>query len=219
MPRCVKGSTTAVTMWSPRKTTVMSARSRCSVALRNRGQPRCSKRARAARPRTTTALRSTRVTAPAPRVVYQRSWLFMPLHSVEAQPEFPGNFLGNGCACLLAGLVDLPRRVDQPDVAEGLGEIAQQLAAGGVDFFSQQTEIVGEADQPVEERLGAINLPGLSQAGDEPERTDDERPFLAPQPIGIQPLVVAVAQHETVLGELARDRFDGQSHARICRRK
>src|ERR1019366_6035850 len=62
-------------MWSTRKTTVISARSPWTAALRKRGQPRDSKRSRASRPRTATALRSTRLTAPAPRVGYQSNRL------------------------------------------------------------------------------------------------------------------------------------------------
>ena len=56
-----------------RNTRVIRARSPCTAALRKRGQPRDSKRSRASRPRMTTALSSTRLTAPAPRVVYQSS--------------------------------------------------------------------------------------------------------------------------------------------------
>ena len=40
------------------------------------------------------------------------------------------------------GLVDLPRGRDQADVAEGLREVAEQLAAGGVDLLRQQAEVV-----------------------------------------------------------------------------
>src|ERR1700676_1612236 len=41
---------------------------------------------------------------------------------------------------LSAGLVDLPRRVDQADVAEGLGKVPEVLTGAAVDLLGQQTE-------------------------------------------------------------------------------
>jgi len=41
------------------------------------------------------------------------------------------------------GFGDGPGGVDEPDVAEGLGEVAGQLTGGRVDFFGQQAGIVG----------------------------------------------------------------------------
>src|SRR5438552_11832334 len=64
---------TAVTMWSVRKTTVIRARFRCRPVVRNRGQLGLWTRRTVRIPSTTTAVRRISVTAPAPRVVYQRS--------------------------------------------------------------------------------------------------------------------------------------------------
>src|ERR1700675_456200 len=62
-------------MCSARNTRVMRARFRCRPTVRNRGQPVLWTRRIERIPSTTTALRRTRLTAPAPRVVYQRSVL------------------------------------------------------------------------------------------------------------------------------------------------
>src|SRR2546423_11116605 len=53
------------------------------------------------------------------------------------------------------GQGDGPRRVDQPDVAERLREVAEELARAFVDLLGQQPDIVGVLDGPFE------HLPGL----------------------------------------------------------
>ncbi len=67
-----------------RNTSASSEMSRCSAAVAKRGQPRVWKRALVSRPSTTVALNSSSTTAPAPRVVYQRSVLFMSLRMAPA---------------------------------------------------------------------------------------------------------------------------------------
>ena len=55
-------------------------------------------------------------------------------------------------------------------MAERLREVAEQLAVFGIDLLGEQTEVVCVARQPAEERLGSLELAGLGEAGDEPER-------------------------------------------------
>ena len=74
-PRLVYGSMTAVTMCRARNTSVIKARLRCRPVVRKRGQLSLWTRSVDRMPRTTTALRRISVTAPAPRVVYQRTLL------------------------------------------------------------------------------------------------------------------------------------------------
>src|SRR5438067_8250996 len=62
-------------MCRARKTMVMRARLRWRLVVRNRGQPGLCIRSAERMPRTTTALSRISVTAPAPRVVYQRTLL------------------------------------------------------------------------------------------------------------------------------------------------
>ena len=51
-------------------------------------------------------------------------------------------------------LRDGPGRVDEPDVAEGLGEIAQELSADGIDLLSKQTDVVDEGGGTFEDSAG-----------------------------------------------------------------
>src|SRR2546422_1864439 len=60
-------------------------------------------------------------------------------------------------------LRDRPRCVDQPDVAEGLGEVPQQLARGLVDLLGQQAHVVGEGDRALEHLAGPVHPAGSGQ--------------------------------------------------------
>ncbi len=62
----------------------------------------------------------------------------------------------------LPRLVDLPGGGDQPDVAEGLREVAELLAVRGVDLLGEQAEVVRVARELVEQRLGALDLARLA---------------------------------------------------------
>src|SRR5215207_6145014 len=66
------------------------------------------------------------------------------------------------------GLADRPGRVDQPDVAEGLREVAQQLAGVRVDLFRQQSNVVDERDRPVEHLACPSRLAGHGERLGEP---------------------------------------------------
>src|SRR5262249_53266800 len=88
-----------------------------------------------------------------------------------------------------AGLVDLPCGGDETDVTERLGEVPEQLSVCDVDLFGEQAEVVRVARELIEEPLGALELTGLGEARDEPERTDHERSLLAGESVGVQPLV------------------------------
>src|SRR5215472_11051774 len=90
----VKGSTAAVTMWRARNTTERRAMSRCSAGVRKRGHPGASTRARASSPSTVTALSRTRLTVPAPRVVYQSSWSFIADQDAGPTCRLPVGILG-----------------------------------------------------------------------------------------------------------------------------
>jgi hypothetical protein len=85
------------------------------------------------------------------------------------------------------GLVDLVGGRDQADVAVGLREVAELLAVGRVDLLAEQAEVVRVAGELLEQRLRALDLAGLRQAGHEPERADDERALLADRPSAFRP--------------------------------
>src|SRR5204863_4454698 len=95
-----------------------------------------------------------------------------------------------------ASQVDLVGGRDQADVAERLREVAELLAVLGVDLLGQQAEIVRVAGELREQLLGTLDLAGLGEARDEPERADHERALLAHEAVGVQTLLVAVTEHE-----------------------
>src|SRR5215211_2137247 len=115
----------------------------------------------------------------------------------------------------LARLVDLRGGGDQADVAERLREVAELLPIGRVNLLRQQAEIVRVARELLEQRLRALELAGLREARDEPERADHERALLASQTVRVQALLVAVAEHEPVLGEPRGDRVDRRAQAPV----
>jgi hypothetical protein len=64
-------------------------------------------------------------------------------------------------------------------VTEGLGEVAEQVAAGRVDLLGQQPQVVGVAEQPLEQHGGPVGLAGEGEVVDQPEAAD---PKLASPP-------------------------------------
>ena len=61
------------------------------------------------------------------------------------------------------GFGDGPGGVDEPDVAEGLGEVAEQLTGGGVDFLGQQADVVEVGDGTLENVPCPRGLAGQGQ--------------------------------------------------------
>src|SRR6266851_1530821 len=113
-------------MCRTRKTMVISARLRCSPVVRKRGQSgpctRCVERT----PRITTALSRTRVTAPAPRVVYQRrlfdtSQCEAPETACAVPPDDEVTPLDD---CRLLDELDVVVDVDVEDVPAEVDELA-----------------------------------------------------------------------------------------------
>ena len=86
-----------------------------------------------------------------------------------------------GCTFPPFRLENRPGCVDQPDVAESLGEVAQQLPAGGVDFLGEQADVVDEGDGPFEDGAGPRWLTGKGQGLGQPEGAQQEGPFFAPR--------------------------------------
>ena len=108
---------------------------------------------------------------------------------------------------------DRPCRVDETDVAERLGEVAEQLAGGRVDLLGEQADVVGEGGRPLEHLAGAGRLSGQRERLGEPERAQQERALVA-----LEPVVGEVAVDEAVLvGEAIGDGVDRRQHTRIGR--
>ncbi len=60
-------------------------------------------------------------------------------------------------------------------MAEGLGEVAQELSAEGVDLLSEQADIVDESGGPFEDGASPIRVPGYGQGLGQPKGAQQER--------------------------------------------
>src|ERR671931_1967990 len=105
-------------------------------------------------------------------------------------------------------LTDRPRGVDQPDVAERLWEVAEQLAGPGVHLLRQQPHVVGVRDRALEHRPGPIDPSGHGQRLRQPERAEQERALVTGEPVDALLGAVPVDQAAFV-GQPFVDRLDG----------
>ena len=68
-------------------------------------------------------------------------------------------------------------------MAEGLREIAEQIARRCVDLLGEKAEVIGVVNDPAEEALCIVQHPGLGEATHKPEAADDEAPLPSLEPI------------------------------------
>src|SRR5205807_8844871 len=109
------------------------------------------------------------------------------------------------------GFADGPRGVDESDVAEGLGEVAEELTARRVDLLGEQAEVVAEAGGRLECRASAVQLAGQGLRLRQPERAEQERPLFA-----LEAVVGLVAVDEsTLVRQVLGDGVDGGLHPGI----
>src|SRR5690606_24469254 len=106
------------------------------------------------------------------------------------------------------------RRVDQPDVAEGLREVAELLVGFGVDLFGEQAEVVPPLEESDEDRVRLVEPAEAGERLDEPERANEERAFAAGKAVRAQ---VPVDELRTC--EVTLDRLDGGDDAGVVGRK
>ena len=107
-------------------------------------------------------------------------------------------------------------------MGEGLGEIAEALAAG-TGFLSVQSQVVGVSQHLLEHEAGLVEPPRIAPAGageglDEPESAHVERALVSAQPVGELLVVVAIDEavgHQPALLRAAVDGVDGAQHARV----
>ncbi len=98
-------------------------------------------------------------------------------------------------------------RVDEGHVAEGLGEVPEQLAGGGVVLLGQQPEVVADVEETFEERRRFV-VPALEgKVVSQPERAGQEQALVAGEPVDFAQRPASVATHQAVDGEL---RLDGR---------
>src|SRR5215208_4878713 len=81
-------------------------------------------------------------------------------------------------AALSERTVEVEGGADEGQVGEGLGEVAQRLAAGS-DFLGVEPEVVRVAQHLLEDQPGFFEPASSRQGLDEPERAQAERAFLS----------------------------------------
>ena len=81
------------------------------------------------------------------------------------------------------GLGNCPGSVYEPDVAEGLWKVAQELSADGINLFGEQADVVDERSGPLEDGAGPIRLSSFRESLSKPKCTQKERALLALEPI------------------------------------
>src|SRR5689334_18133327 len=107
--------------------------------------------------------------------------------------------------------------VDQRQVGEGLGEVAQMAAALRLELLGVEVEPAGGGEQALAERPRPRALADLRERRDEPEGADQEAALLAAE--AVVGLLDLVAEDEPVLGQLGGDRLDRGAHARVIGRQ
>ena len=100
-------------------------------------------------------------------------------------------------------------------MAEGLGDVAKELSADGIDLLSEQADIVDESDGSFENGAGPSRLSGLGQGLGEPEGAQEERAFLT-----LERVAGPVAVHQSAIiskalfGRVDRGLHSGSSAGR-----
>src|SRR5262249_27826832 len=88
-------------------------------------------------------------------------------------------------------------RVDQREVRERLGEVAEVQSTVRIDLLGVEAELAGVGEQLRAEGAGPIDLSDLGQGRDQPERADGEGALLADE--AVVRLLDPVAQDEVLL--------------------
>src|SRR4029450_1972097 len=112
---------------------------------------------------------------------------------------------------------DSGRRADQGEMAERLREVPDLSLPSHVVLFGQQAEIVGQADEPLEQGTRLRDSAGGRERADQPERAGEELSLVAGEPVvGVGG---RVARDEAVSAEVARDRLDSAGAPLVGSRK
>jgi hypothetical protein len=103
--------------------------------------------------------------------------------------------------------------VDQRHVAERLWKVSDQPAGCGVVLLRQQSDVVAQREQPLEDLPGLVVPTHQGVVVGEPERAGEERALAGGQPVDAVARLLGVALHEAVLQQLPLDGGDGALHA------
>src|SRR5262249_35634946 len=100
------------------------------------------------------------------------------------------------------------RRYDERQMHQSLRKVRQELAALGVDLFGIQANVIGQREQLIHESAGFVFPAAAGQRMCEPERTGQERPLVADEPVFSE-----VAVHERTSREHPTDSIDSAEAA------
>src|SRR5207248_5368500 len=117
----------------------------------------------------------------------------------------------------LLSLDNVAHRVDQRQMSERLREVAQVSATARIDLLGIQRQWTRKRQQLFAQLARADMLANLRKRRYEPERTQDERAFVAAEPV--VGLLDTVAQHQAVLGQFVGDREHRRADAWIVGRQ
>src|SRR5215217_5350012 len=135
---------------------------------------------------------------------------------------FPDHVLGlvleAQVAWVGAGLAEVHGGVDQRDMGEGLGEVAQLAAAGRVVLLGQQPDVVAQPQQPLEQLSGILEPADQGVVVGQPEAAGQEGSLPAGEPVHRLPgRAGGIAEHEPVVQQLPLDGLDGALDPRVGR--
>src|SRR6478752_1123123 len=117
---------------------------------------------------------------------------------------------------VLTGEVD--RAVHQTDVAERLRVVAELAPGRRVVLLGEQSHVVAQVQQPVEERFGLVPAARPQQGVHEPERAREERPLVAGKAVH-RAVLGAVAADQAVVGQPLAHRVDRADHPGVVGRQ
>jgi hypothetical protein len=103
------------------------------------------------------------------------------------------------------------RGKDESEVAEGLGKVPHLSLARHVVLLGQETEVVGQSREPLEQVRGLLGAAVGRQSADQPERAGQELPFISSE--AIVRVGSGVARDEAVAAELSGYGVDGAGDA------
>ena len=116
----------------------------------------------------------------------------------------------------MLGASEIECGVHERDVRECLGEVAQLALRARIVLLGQETDVVSQVEEVLEETARVGETAEEDQVVRKPEAAGEERAFAWRKTVlGARRIV---AQHQTIDGEPLFDGLDGAANARIVGR-
>src|SRR5688572_23152969 len=107
----------------------------------------------------------------------------------------------------LGGGAEVQRGVDQRNVGEGLRKVAEETPGDRIVLLGKQADVVGEAEEALEQRARFVHAALQAKVVGEPEAAGEEHALARRQPV--DRLVREVALHQAVDGQFTLDGLYG----------